>query len=47
MGDIGQERCLHKCYRPKSNYSDHVLIFGGDDINSIECYSMKKNKIDN
>ena len=47
MGHIGQKRCLHKCYRPKSNYNDHVLIFGGDDINSIECYSMKKNKIDN
>ena len=45
-GEIGWSRCLHKIYMPKSKYQDIILLFGGNDNNSIEAYAWKKNKIE-
>jgi len=47
MGNIGNPRCLHKSYRVKnSKMNEYVLIFGGNDIKSIECFNIKKKKIE-
>lgn len=47
MGNIGNPRCLHKSYRVKNNkLSDNILIFGGNEAKSIECFNMKKKKIE-
>lgn len=47
MGNIGSPRCLHKSYRVKnSKLNDYIMIFGGNDLKSVECYSMKKKKIE-
>jgi hypothetical protein len=44
-GDIGEARCLHKTFHLSKLYRDCVLIFGGDDNNSVECYSVSTHKI--
>ena len=47
IGNIGNPRCLHKSYKIKNNKnSENVLIFGGNDIKSIECFNIKKKKIE-
>lgn len=46
VGEMGNKKCLHKVYKPKTKFQDYMLILGGEDNNSIECYSLKKNKIE-
>ena len=46
VGNIGNPRCLHKSYKLKNKNSDCILIFGGNDAKSIECFNLKKKKIE-
>lgn len=47
MGNIGNPRCLHKSYHVKNGkLNDYIMIFGGNEAKSIECYNIKKKKIE-
>ena len=47
FGNIGNPRCLHKSYRIKNQkMADWILIFGGNDVKSIETFSLKKKRVE-